>query len=79
MPAFTYQVEWQDDEDRTHVKPYGERRYAAIAAARRQSSKHMVAYVVALKSRPDGGTVAVGHKSYGQGLVIETDGDGFQI
>lgn len=74
---YVYQVEFQDDDDRTHVISYGTRKTAAMATARRMSDKHVVACAVACKPRRDGGNVAVGHKSYGQGLVMETDGEGF--
>ena len=79
MTKFEYQVEYQDDEDKTHVEPFQGRRSAALAKARRMSNKHMVAYVVACKWY-DGDRMfaACGHKSYGQGLVIETEGEGFK-
>lgn len=77
--TYTYQVEYQDQDDgyRVNVKPYGHRKTAAISAARRASNKHMVAYAVACRKQPDGGEVTVGHKSFGEGLVIETEGEGF--
>lgn len=77
--TYTYQVEYQDDDDRTHVEPFEGRRSAAVAKARRMSDKHMVAYVVACKHRKsDNAYMACGHKAYGQGLVIETEGEGFE-
>jgi hypothetical protein len=75
--TYRYQVEYQDDDDKTHVVPYDRRRTAALAAARRASKKFMVAYVVACKVERDGSEPAVGHKSYGNGLVMETEGEGF--
>lgn len=74
---YTYQVEFQDDDDKIHVKPYGTNLAAARQHAARMSVKHMVAYVVSCKDLPDGGNVSVGHKSYGNGCVIETEGEGF--
>lgn len=72
MTVCVYRVEWQDDGDRTHVVAYGERRGAAISKARRESLKHTVAYVVASR-----GGNACGLKSYGNGRVMDTEGDGF--
>jgi hypothetical protein len=71
---YRYQVEYQDDADKTVVEPYEHRRTAALNRARRASDKHIVAYVVAV----DHNGVSVGHKSYGRGLVMETEGDGFK-
>lgn len=77
LDVFTYQVEYQDDDDKTHIIPYGTNKPAAIVRARRASNKHMVAYVVACKALRDGGDAAVGHKSFGQGSLMETEGEGF--
>lgn len=73
---YTYQVEHQDERGREYVKPYGVRRQAAQSAARRLSDKHCVAYVVACR-QVGRHEEAVGHKVYGQGSVIETEGEGF--
>lgn len=78
MVTYEYQVEYQDDDDKTHVEPFGSRRSAALSKARRMSNKHMVAYCVACKYRAsDRAYMSCGHKSYGQGIVIETEGEGF--
>lgn len=79
MATYEYQVEYQDDDDKTHVEPYQGRRSAAIRRARAMSRKHMVAYVVACGWQSDDRAyMACGHKSYGQGLIIETEGEGFK-
>lgn len=72
MTRYTYRVEWED-EDVTHVNHYDGRLSAAVAKARRESVKHICAYVVAL----DASGAPCGHQSYGRGSVMETDGEGF--
>lgn len=75
---FEYQVEWEDDDGKTHVEPYQAAKLAALASARRASRKHGVAYCVACKYRSsDRAYMACGHKSFGDGLVMETEGEGF--
>lgn len=66
---YTYQVEHVDDDDKMHERYYHNNRTAAIRYARRMS----VAYVVALVDND-----RAGHKSYGNGCLMETLGEGFK-
>lgn len=73
--TYTYQVEYEDDDNKLHVEPYEDRRSAAQSRARRVSEKHVVAYVVACHRYRD--EAPCGQKVYGQGHVTETEGEGF--
>lgn len=74
---YHYRVEWSDDNDTVQTVPYQHRRTAAMSKARRVSkSSVMVAYVVACRVTRYG-EEPCGHKSYGNGSVMETDGEGF--
>lgn len=76
---YEYQVEYFNENTQKEViRPYGTSLSTARNHARNMSIYHGVAYVVVTRKRErDGAIMSCGHKAFGNGLVIETLGDGF--
>jgi hypothetical protein len=67
-----YLVEWETDDGQIETRDYDNSKSGAIAFARKKSRRTIVAYVIAYTPSD-----RIGSKSFGQGLHMETLGEGF--